>query len=344
MAKFHAYAGVALAALMMLAPVPAAALDRVVVAQATDSLLFMSTYVAQGKGYFRDEGIDFELNILPGGPQALAAVISGNADVYLGIPTTAMKARLKGQDLKVFATLVSEVFSNIVIQGDVAARRGITPATPAKERLAALRGLSLGVNAIGAAPEQVLRYSMRSVGLDPDRDATIVPAGDGAALLGAFQQKRIDGLVFSSPVSDIAVEKFGGVILMNYGRGEDTALRGFTMLGLISKSDWLASHPRQATAMVRAIWRAETLIREHPEDAREAGRQYFKAMEHHTFDVGFAAVSMATPASPEVTRRGIELNRELLKVGENTDFTLPLDSIFTNAFTDAAMKQPLPDR
>jgi NitT/TauT family transport system substrate-binding protein len=297
--RLIACAAAGLVALALLCPVPAAALDRVVVAQATDSLLFMCTYVAHGKGFFREEGIDFELEILPGGPQALAAVISGNADVYLGIPATAMKARLKGQDIKVYATLVSEVFSNIVIQGDVAARLGITSQTPAKERLAALRGLSLGVNTIGAAPEQVLRYSMRSVGLDPDRDATIGPAGDRAALLGAFQQKRIDGLVFSSPVSDIAIEKFGGVMLMNYAKGDDPSLQGFTMLGLISKSDWLASHPRQAVAMVRAVARAETLMKDHPDEAREAARQYFKAMDPHTFDIGFAAVAAATPMTPK---------------------------------------------
>jgi NitT/TauT family transport system substrate-binding protein len=340
MRKRWQQAAVALAILAASSTGAAAQSNKVVVAQGTDSLIFLPAYVAKAKNYFADEGLDGEIKIFRGGVQALAGVMSGDAHVYLGPPSTAMKAIIKGQDLKVYGALMDQIPTNIVIQGNVARKVNISSASPITDKIAALKGLTLGVNAAGSAPDQVLRYTLRTAGLDPDRDAKISPVGAGSALIAQFEQKRIDGFAFSSPASDIAVERFGGVMVINFAKGEYDPLRGFLYLGLISREDWLKENPDRSARVVNAFWRALKLIKEKPDEARAAVRTFFPKMNEDDFNAGFAANALAMPAMPEVKRRSVELNREFSKVVEGIDLDLDPAKVFTNDYVNAAAKLP----
>ncbi len=316
----------------------AAQSNRVVVAQGTDSLIFLAGYVAKAKGFFKEEGLEGDVRIFRGGVQALAAVMSKDAEVYLGPPSTAMKAIKAGQDVTVFGNVMDQIPTNIVIQGDVAKAKGITKASPMADRIRALKGLTIGVNAVGAAPEQVLQFTLRAAGLDPEKDVKISPVGSTTALIGSFEQKRIDGFAFSSPASDMAVERFGGLMVVNYAQGEYEPLRGFLYLGLIARTDWLNENPDRAARTVRAFGKALKLIHEKPEEARAGVRTFFKDMEEQAFNQGFAANAAAVPTNPRVTRRSVELNREFSQVVENVQLDVDLDRVYTNRFVDLAEK------
>jgi len=313
--------------------------NRVVVAQGTDSLIFLAGYVAKAKGYFAEEGLEGDVRVFRGGVQALAAVMSKDADVYLGPPSTAMKAIKAGQDVTVFGNVMDQIPTNIVIQGSIAKAKGISKDSPILDRVKALKGLTIGVNAAGSAPEQVLQYTLRTAGLDPEKDVKIVPAGAGAALIGSFEQKRIDGFAFSSPASDIAIDKFGGLMVVNYGKGEYEPLRGFLYLGLIARTDWLNENPDRAARTVRAFGKALKLIRDKPDEARAAARTFFKDMDEAAFNQGFAANAAAMPDNPRVDRHSVELNRDFAQTVEKIQLDVNIDRVYTNRFVDLAEKR-----
>jgi len=316
----------------------AAQSNRVVVAQGTDSLIFLAGYVAKAKGYFAEEGLDGDVRVFRGGVQALAAVTSGDAQVYLGPPSTAMKAIKAGQDVTVFGNVMDQIPTNIVIQGDIAKTKGITSASPMADKIKALRGLTIGVNAAGSAPDQVLQFTLRTAGLDPAKDVRISPVGSTTALIGSFEQKRIDGFAFSSPASDMAVERFGGLMVVNYAKGEYEPLRGFLYLGLIARTDWLNENPDRAARTVRAFGKALRLIHEKPEEARAAVRTFFKDMEEQAFNQGFAANAAAVPKNPRIERRSVELNREFSQVVDGVTLDVDIERVYTNRFVDLAEK------
>ena len=300
----------AFSASLLVAPAESAmAQPNKVIFGQTDSLIYMAVHVAKAKGYFAEEGLDAEIRLFRGGVQALAAVIAGDANVYLGPASTAMKAIVKGQDVKVFGSIMTQIPTNLVIQGDIAKERGITASSTIEQRMAALKGLTMGINAPGSAPDQVLRFALRTSGMDPERDATISPVGGGAALVASFEQRRIDGFAWSSPASDMAVDKFGGTMLVSFVKGEYPPLRGFLYLGMISRNDWLEQNPERAAAVIRAVWKAQRLIHEKPAEAREAQRTFFKSMDEYSFNAGFAANANAIPTTPRVERRSVELAR-----------------------------------
>lgn len=58
-------------------------LTKVKVAEVTHSVFYAPQYVAHALGYFEDEGLDVELNLVPGADKVTAAVLSGDANIGL---------------------------------------------------------------------------------------------------------------------------------------------------------------------------------------------------------------------------------------------------------------------
>jgi ABC-type nitrate/sulfonate/bicarbonate transport system substrate-binding protein len=62
------------------------------------NLNYLSIYVAEGKGFFRDEGLENETVVISG-PLATAALLSGDVD-FSGGGGSGMRAALKGAPIK----------------------------------------------------------------------------------------------------------------------------------------------------------------------------------------------------------------------------------------------------
>lgn len=58
-------------------------LQKVKVAEVTHSVFYAPQYLAHALGYFEEEGLDVEINLVPGADKVTAAVLSGDANIGL---------------------------------------------------------------------------------------------------------------------------------------------------------------------------------------------------------------------------------------------------------------------
>lgn len=220
-------------------------------------MLYAPVYVADTMGFFKQQGLESEIvHFKAGGSAALAAVLGGNVDIYVGAASSALRAVDKGTDAVVIASLMTQFSINAVIRGDIAKERGLTPASTEAERLKALKGLRIGVSGAGSGTHQIMQYMLARAGLNPERDATIAFLGGGSDVLAAFLAKRIDAAAFSNPASDLAVQKHGGFLLIDGAAGQLEELNGFLYVTLITSRRWLAKNPEKAVRTVRAFQQA----------------------------------------------------------------------------------------
>lgn len=308
---------------------------KLTIAQASEGMIYTPIYVARGMGYFAEEGIDAEVVVLHGGSQATAALISGDADVQIGDPTTAITARQKGADLILIGAALQQFGSNLVIQGEIADNLGLTEATSVEDRIKALKGLTIGITAPGGTPDKLIRNMIASVGMDADRDVTLVPLGSAGPMLAAFAQKRIDAFILSSPTSDIAVMKNGAKMLVNLSAGEYAALNGFPQLTLVALEGWTEANPDLATGYVKAVGRAEELIANDPAAASAAMREFFPDIEQDVFDAAFASNAGSFAPNPRLTDEAVQHIFDFMESG-GTKVTLPISEVYTNVFVEAA--------
>ena len=132
-----------------------------------NNLQWMNFYVAQGAGFFQDEGINVQIVVPPMPDAAARFMMMGRADVALLPRPQYLESIGRGEPVVIFANLLSNDPINLVVREEVAEQRGISADMPLAERLNAMRGLRVGV---APGPPTRLRVLFESVGLDADSD------------------------------------------------------------------------------------------------------------------------------------------------------------------------------
>jgi NitT/TauT family transport system substrate-binding protein len=127
-----------------------------------------------------------------------------------------------------------------------------------------------------------LRRLLIAAGLDPAKEAIAiapVPGAQGAGVnfgltaARALAEGKIDGFWANGMGAEVAVTGGAGTILLDVRRGDGPkACFDYTMSALAARSDLPREH---AVAAVRAVMRAQALLKENPERATGIGGRLF---------------------------------------------------------------------
>jgi NitT/TauT family transport system substrate-binding protein len=313
------------------------AADKVRVAMPTEGFLYMPLYVAIDAGLMEAEGVDPELILFRGGGAAITGLASGSVELCACAIQNAINASAKGLNVKLIGTIVGQYANNVVLRSEVAKRLGINARTPMTQRLAALRGLKIATSGAGSSTDFLIRYLAQKAGLLTERDLTILFLGGGGPILTAFSQGRIDGFVFSSPTSDIALLKYNGALLIDMSRGEFEDLRGYPSIMLSAKAAWLKTNGDMARGFLRAIAKANRMIREQPKLAKQTVRKRFAGVADDVYEAAWNANIEAYPPSPRV--EDVSVRRAIAFLGAVQGGKIPGASTdyFDNTYADAAL-------
>jgi NitT/TauT family transport system substrate-binding protein len=313
----------------------AAARDKIVFTSSSVSMLNLPIYTADVMGYFNEQKIAPEIVVLKtGGATALAAVLSGNANVYIGSPSTALGAANKGADAVVFGAIMTEVALNIVVHKAAAEKAGLTATSPILDCFRALKGLKIGVTGAGSATHQVAQYALKAAGLNPERDATIVFVNSNEDMSAAYMSKRVDAVVTANPASDQLV-KDGSFLLVNGAAGAYPALKGMAHIVLVGRKRWISVEPERTTRLLAAIKSAELAIHDDETAAKARGlvhAKYFPQLDKAVFESAWESVRPAIARSPEVAPDAMQRNVDFLREFSDQKYTIAPDSVYTNAY------------
>jgi NitT/TauT family transport system substrate-binding protein len=302
--------------------------QKVTIIQSTIGFLFSAIYVAQGKGFFEEEGLDVEVSIAGGSPKVISAVAGGGAQIGATGLSVVMDVNEKGQNIQAFASLINQYASNIVIRKDVATKLGINENSPIDQKIKALKGLTIGINTPGSGNDKLVRYLLKSQNINPDKEVNLVPLGNAEAFLPAFTNNQIQALCFSSPTSDTAAATDNGMMLINLSKGEIKELDGFSHSVLLAKQDFINKNPELMQKVTNAIGKAEKYIAQDKAGAKEILRKSFSDLDSKVFDVAFENNYGAFAKSPVITKKGYDMN--ITFEGINT----PFEKVVVNKFAD----------
>ncbi|WP_348239983.1 ABC transporter substrate-binding protein, partial [Salmonella enterica] len=63
-------------------------------------LYYLPLTIAERKGFFKEEGLDVEINDFGGGAKSLQALVGGSVDVVTGAYEHTIRMQAKGQDIR----------------------------------------------------------------------------------------------------------------------------------------------------------------------------------------------------------------------------------------------------
>lgn len=317
-------------------PAIAQSRQKVILGQPSEGFIYLPIYVARTKGFFEQEGLDAEvITFSKGGAEALAAVLGGQSQIYVGSPGVQLRAQEKKQPVQTFAAVQTQFGSDLVLSADAAKKIDLANLKDPKAKAAALKGLTIAVAGPGSLTDLMVRHIAVYGGLNPDRDMTITPIGGGSSMLAAFGQKRIDGYALSAPTSTTGIERFGGAMLYDFARGEYPPFADILFYTLIARNDWITGKPELAQKVVRGLWKGLRYMKSNPDEAREAVRPFFAQVPQAEFDLAWKLTLPSFRDNPRIEEAGMKKNYAFLAEAEQRPVTVPIADSYTNAVVDA---------
>jgi NitT/TauT family transport system substrate-binding protein len=137
----------------------------------------------QALGYWKEEGLDVTVASVEGSAAGLQQLGAGNLQVVSIGPEEIIIGREKNVKIKGYYVQARETIYRVVV-----------PADSALQKVADLRGKTIGVPALASGSVPFAKALVASVGIDPEKDVKFLAVGVGAPARLALQQKQVDAL------------------------------------------------------------------------------------------------------------------------------------------------------
>ncbi|MEN3752916.1 ABC transporter substrate-binding protein [Mangrovibacter yixingensis] len=230
--------------------------------QAFQSLLYLPLYIAQDKGFFKQQGVDVKISTGGGGAQSWAAVIGGSADFSIQDPVFVPKTRENGGDGVVVAGVQNA--PTIFVFGK--------DGTSLQQNLAYLSG-----KRVVTSPEPDTTWAFMSYLIKQQKlkDVKLVHVAIGNEI-PAVAAGRADYALAAEPQVTMAEQQNGLHVV--YSFSADKSWYPFAFSSLTTTRQYIQKHPKAAQAVVTAFEQASRYIYSHPDDAVTIAHHYFPAL------------------------------------------------------------------
>ncbi len=202
-------------------------------------------------GWFKQDGIEVELVPIPGSTDCVKNVALKEVDFALPSVEPLAIGRPQGIRAKVFYTAYQGNIYGIAV-----------PADSPIQKVADLKGKNIGVISMSSAGVIVARALAATAGLDPEKDVTIVVAGEGAQPAALVRSKQVDAL--SQFDTQYAMIENAGVKLRLLDTRE---IDGFPSNGFLALEDTIKGRRKEAIALARGYARGTIFAINNPEGA-----------------------------------------------------------------------------
>jgi NitT/TauT family transport system substrate-binding protein len=210
----------------------------------------MPVVLAQGLGYYDEEGLDVTIENVHSNTKAVHALSGGSADVSTGTVSQVLSLTASGRDVKSFSTML--LGSQVVLVASPKYRKKING-------IPDLRGAAVGVGGLGGPAHLNLNYLLAEYGV-PASEVTTVTIGTMATAVAAVEHSKVDAAILNDAEYLVLKRKGVNARLLVDTRGRENTKRVFgtdeyPTSVLISTGTWLREQPETARKLARAIAR-----------------------------------------------------------------------------------------
>jgi NitT/TauT family transport system substrate-binding protein len=254
----------------------------------TLSVAHLPVFVAREAGLFAKRGLEVEPIHIRGGALITMAIMSGSLQFSGAGAESVIAAKIEGGDVVLLACPVDADPVYLIARPEIR--------SPAE-----LKGKATGVTRLGSTTHFYLRAALRHLGLDPEKDMTVLQLGAGGEIAGALEAGRIAAAALTI--------RFALPFLQ----------RGWPLLVDLSKTDIV--YPPSCVTSSRAFVRAEPKlvedflaayvaairrIQRDREIAERAFAKWTKETDQAVVKKSVESYARLFKAAPYVPERGIE--------------------------------------
>ncbi|MGF9963678.1 ABC transporter substrate-binding protein [Bacillus rhizoplanae] len=238
--------------------------EKVRVGEVTHSLFYAPLYVAMEKGFFKDEGLDIDLQTTAGGDKTMTALLSNGIDIALVGSETSIYVYAQGAKDPVinFAQLTQTDGTFLVSRKKLESFNWSD-----------VKGTTFLGQRKGGMPQMVGEYVLKKHGIDPHKDTNLIQNIEFANIANAFASGTGDFVQLFEPTASIFEKEGKGYIVASFGVESGTV----PYTTFMAKESFLKKDKATAEKFTRAIYKAQQWVDTHsPEEIAKAVEPRFK--------------------------------------------------------------------
>src|SRR3990170_2278953 len=236
----------------------ASAAEKVTVGLTSLSPSAMPIYVAKEKGFFEAEGLDVHIPVFRSGTENTQAVIAGEVQIAFGSITEVFNLKKAKLDGRYFWGISNFMPFRLY-------------AHPSIKSPQELKGKKLAISNFGAQSDYLTQFTLRHFGVEPIKEAAILPIGSTPARYAALKSGRGDATIMWFPQTLIA-DKDGFKMLVDL----NDIIPDWGYLGYYARADYLKNSRETVIRYLRAHTRGIREVRANPQSGIEMLKKYLK--------------------------------------------------------------------
>lgn len=261
--------------------------DNLKIGYGAFSLGYALIWITKEGRLFDKNGLDVDVLYLESN-LVRTALIAG--DVPIGAMSGAAMAtpRLQGVDLVTVLGFQNFLPFRFVVRPEI-------------KSVADLKGRRVGVAGFGLLAERAARLVLAKLGLNPEKDVTLLQTGGEATRLAALINGSIDATVLNPPVHKRAVE--AGMRVM-----ANMAEMGipFQNSALVTTQRYIVKNPDVMRRLVKSFVEGIHLIRTNPEVTKRVIAKYMRMSDQKELDEAYEILDGLTQRKPYPTLEGFK--------------------------------------
>lgn len=291
------------------------------------SIIYLPPALAEYKGFFKEEGIDPQVQDVKGGSQTIEMLVAGEVDFGSAALEHVVKYQAKGVDLVMLALYTR--YPGITLVVDSKLKDQVK--TPAD-----LKGMKIGITSTGSGTHKATISILAKHGIKPTEVEFIGVGTSGAP--EALESGKVAAFMGLDPWVTDVVSQGKAFILWDLRTRKDTVeLYGddFPFVGLVTRREVVQKNPEMVQRVVNAVVKANKFITTHdPAEVASVMPAELKGVPDTLYIASLKAGLEAFSPDGIVTAKGAQVVVEALKADKAipADMDVPVTKIFEGSF------------
>jgi len=267
----------------------AAQLRKINIAYTATSPYQAVLIVAKEVGLFKKHNLDPTLILTTGGSLGIQAMIGGDVAMTLSDGSSSVGSKLAGVDVLVIASLLNTFPYSLI-------------ALPEIKKVDQLRGTKVAVSRFGSATDLSVKMALARVGLNAEKDVTLLQIGVQTARFAALQSRNVQATIITPPFT-LTARKLGYQTLLDMAELSIP----FQLTALLALRPYLKSNPDTVLSVIRTLSEAIHFYKREKEATINILGRYLKTDDREALEETHREIAIRSiPEKPYPTLAGIK--------------------------------------
>lgn len=254
----------------------------------TTSTAHLPIWVAKDVGLFAKQGLNVEPIHIRGGALITMGIMSGQLQFSGAGAESIVAARIEGGDVVLLACPVDSDPVYLIARPEIK--------SPAE-----LKGKATAVTRLGSTTHFYLRAALRQVGLDPEKDVTILQLGTGTEAVSAMEGGRISMAALTNRYAIPLIQR-GWPVFVDLSKTDLV----YPSSCVASSRAFVKSEPKLVEDFLRAYVGAIQLIKKDAQLAEKIFAKWLREKDPHLIKKTVESYARLFKPAPYVPDKGIE--------------------------------------